>query len=207
MFLLEDNICDLDIINKIIITFFKKNTADIVNVFDNNFVFNEDIIPVITSLFECIPKIYNNKRYTCIDSICVISSSSHIDTNRQVSTSYPCFYTDIKNSHLEVKNIKQDLIKTLVDDTSNQLIRFYNISQISSTNFEQCILYEIEYKTISWIFDWGSVNININLLNSMCNYEVQIDVIESKKLITSRVQHINDILNKFNKIISEFIIK
>ena len=46
----------------------------------------------------------------------------------------------------------------------------------------------------------------IDVRNNNCIYQIVIDIIEDCNLIHSRVKNINDILIKFNKIKSEFIL-
>ena len=53
MFILSDETCKSHIknINKIVITFFSSK-SDILNIYDTQFVYDADIIPLITSLLE-----------------------------------------------------------------------------------------------------------------------------------------------------------
>jgi len=215
MFILsEKNIgVPLSEINKIIITYFTTK-SDIIDIFDNNYEFNENIIPMITSILGIAPKISNYKEYKCIDNNIII--------NRKYNSlqHYQSFYLDVNNLEnndaLDVR--KMDLISTLVDIDDKQLIRLYNIKDITTTatldnkyttDFTQNILNEQEYKKITWEFEWGSIDIIviiIDVITKKCKYEIVIDIIEDSKLIHSRLTHINDILTKFNKIKSEFIL-
>ena len=212
MFILsEKNIgIPLTEINKIIITYFATK-SNVIDVFDNNYEFNENLIPMITSILGIAPKISNYKEYKCIDNNIII--------NRKPNSlqQYQSFYLDVNNLEnndaLDVR--KMDLISTLVDIDDKQLIRLYNVKDITTqdapintytTDFTQNILNEEEHKKISWEFDWGSVDIIIDVITKKCKYEIVIDIIEESKLIHSRLTHINDILRKFNKIKSEFIL-
>jgi len=212
MFILsEKNIgVPLSEINKIIITYFTTK-SDIIDIFDNNYEFNENIIPMITSILGIAPKISNYKEYKCIDNNIII--------NRKYNSlqHYQSFYLDVNNLEnndaLDVR--KMDLISTLVDIDDKQLIRLYNIKDITTTatldnkyttDFTQNILNEQEHKKISWEFEWGSIDIVINVITKKCKYEIIIDIIEDTKFIHSRLTHINEILQKFNKIKSEFIL-
>ena len=89
------------------------------------------------------------------------------------------------------------------------------LSDANITNdYTQNILTEREYKKISWEFDWGCFDIIIPLkekqlqvnAGATVNYQITIDIIEDKKIIQSRLININNILQKINKIKSEFII-
>jgi len=212
MFILsEKNIgVPLSEINKIIITYFTTK-SDIIDIFDNNYEFNENIIPMITSILGIAPKISNYKEYKCIDNNIIINRKNNS------LQQYQSFYLDVNNLEnndaLDVR--KMDLISTLVDIDDKQLIRLYNIKDITTTatldnkyttDFTQNILNEQEYKKITWEFEWGSVCIIIDVITKKCKYEIVIDIIEDSKLIHSRLTHINDILTKFNKIKSEFIL-
>ena len=214
MFILsEKNIgIPLTEINKIIITYFTTK-SNVIDVFDNNYEFNENIIPMITSILEIAPKISNYKEYKCIDNNIIINKKTNS------LQQYQSFYLDVNN--LENNDAldfrKMDLISTLVDIDDKQLIRLYNVKDITTQNvptnrniytndFTQNILNEEEHKKISWEFECGSVDIIIDLITKKCKYEIVIDIIEDSKLIHSRLTHINDILTKFNKIKSEFIL-
>jgi hypothetical protein len=218
MFILsEKNIgVSLADINKIIITYFSIKT-DVIDIFDNNYEFNENLIPMITSILGIAPKISNYKEYKCIDNNIII----HRKNNSLQQ--YQSFYLDVnnlENNHiLDVR--KMDLISTLVDIDDKQLIRLYNVKDITTqdapintntntniytTDFTQNILNEKEHKKISWEFEWGSIDIVINVITKKCKYEIIIDIIEDTKFIHSRLTHINEILQKFNKIKSEFIL-
>jgi hypothetical protein len=226
MFILLDNIhpgIELSKINKIIITYFNLK-SDLISIFDNNYPFNENIIPTITSILECAPRISNYKQYTCIDGNITLKQTK---TGRQLLTNptfqYPSFYADINILEHDTNNtisiVKEELLTSLIDNDDNQLIRMYNMINLDnevssevgnevykSSDFTQNILDEIEYKKISWEYDWGSVDIIINLNSGLCNYQIAIDIIEENKMIDSRVASINTTLQKINKIKSEFII-
>ena len=207
MFILTDTslgkaFCD---INHIIITYYNEKT-DILDIFDNNFPINENIIPIITSILEKAPKIYTFKKYNCIDADIIIKPKKQI-TNSQ--NTYPSFYIDVdilENDKLDYSRIQ--LINTLIDNEDKQLIRMFSKKQITTieNDFTQNILTENVYKTISWEYDWGSVDILINIATKLCNYQICINIIENKKIIHSRLTSINDTLCKLNKIKCEFII-
>jgi hypothetical protein len=202
-------------INKIIISYFNLK-SDVLDIFDNNYKFTENIIPAITSILETAPRIYNYKEYICIDNNIIISQNhKYYNTNKTYNNQYPSFYTDINalENNNKINITQNNLINTLIDNEDNQIIRLYNVKKIinnentkNNTNFTQNILNEKENKKISWGFDWGSIDIIIDLKNNNCIYQIVIDIIEDCNLIHSRVKNINDILIKFNKIKSEFIL-
>jgi len=233
MFILsEKNIgCPLSEINKITITYFASN-CEILNIYDTNFIFNENLIPLITSILEIEPIIYNYKLYECIDASIIIKENiNNIQQNNIQQNNnyyYPSFHYDIDiiennkgkdkgKNNCKYKNIcMQDtkLVSTKIDEDDNQIIRIYNNSPILN-DFIQNILYEKEYKKISWEFEFGNFEIIIDLTDKtgkignsskMVKYQININIIEDNKIIISRLNKINDILYKINKIKSTFII-
>jgi len=221
MFILsEKNIgIPLSEINKITITYFASK-SEILNIYDINFNFDENIIPLITSILEVQPKIHNFKIYNCIDTITTIKE--HTKSIKQPYNIYPSIYYDIEtiNTNNPLNIFTQDikLINTVIDDNDNQLIRMYIdnslqeepklISAISNSrcnDFLQTILSEKEYKKIYWEFEFGNFEIIIDFTRQ-AQYKINIDIIEDNKIIASRLIKINDILQKINKIKSAFII-
>ena len=218
MFILsEKNInVSLSDINKIIITFFSSK-SEILNIYDTNFKFDENIIPLITSLFEKAPVIFTYKLYKCIDANIIIKQCQQITYNSNDNTQYETssFFYDIdifNNKHVNnINNIKSILIKTIIDDDDKQIVRMYNNIKITD-DFTQTILYETEKTVISWMFEWGEFEmlIDINKHNTSVNknvtYQLNINIIEDNKIIQSRLNNINDIINKIHKIKSIFSI-
>ena len=193
MFILsEKNIgIPLSEINKISITYFAAK-SEILNIYDINFNFDENIVPLITSILETQPKIHNYKTYNCSDTITTIKQYSK--SILQPYNTYPSFYYDIdtiENCNNTLKSSKKlcileaKIINTVIDNNDNQLIRMYNelpaykptptLNQALNPNqeltlpisisndFIQKILSEKEYKKISWEFDWGNFEIIIDL--------------------------------------------
>lgn len=221
MFILsEKNInVPLSDINKIIITFFSSK-SEILNIYDTNFKFDENIIPLITSLFEKAPVIFTYKLYKCIDANIIIKQCQQItynsnDNNDNTQYETSSFFYDIdifNNKHVNnINNIKSILIKTIIDDDDKQIVRMYNNIKITD-DFTQTILYETEKTVISWMFEWGEFEmlIDINKHNTSVNknvtYQLNINIIEDNKIIQSRLNNINDIINKIHKIKSIFSI-
>jgi hypothetical protein len=175
-------------INKIIITYFSSK-SDLFNIYDNNFTFNENIIPLITSILEFEPVIYNYKTYNCIDTITTIkqyqniiktkssnssnssnsfNSSNSSNSELLIQNTYPSFYYDVNTlENVKINITKKTLLNTLIDENDQQIIRIYKEHLLSDANitndYTQNILNESEYKKISWEFDWGSFDIIIPL--------------------------------------------
>ena len=245
MFILSDEACGSHItnINKIVITFFSSK-SNILHIYDTQFIYDANIIPLITSLLEVSPQIYNYKQYKCIDTNIIIKKQNtqhiinnnmnndiHNNNNINPQYSYPSFYYDIdvfNSKYLtnmnNINNVKSTLINTIIDNEGLQLIRMYNNIKITN-DFTQSILCETEYKAISWDFDWGNFEmlIKLNTSNNTSNttsnntsnntsnttnnnnilkviYQLNINIIEDNKIITSRLTNINNIINKIHKL-------
>lgn len=134
MFILsEKNIgIPLSEINKISITYFAAK-SEILNIYDINFDFDENIVPLITSILETQPKIHNYKTYNCSDTITTIKEYSK--SILQPYNTYPSFYYDIdtiencQNTNKLSKKLcilEAKIINTVIDNNDNQLIRMYN---------------------------------------------------------------------------------
>lgn len=235
MFILsEKNIgIPLSEINKITVTYFSSK-SEILNIYDINFNFDENIIPLITSILEVQPKIHNFKIYNCIDTITTIRE--HSKSIIQPYNIYPSFYYDIDkiNNNKPLNIFTQDikLINTVIDDNDNQLIRMYkdtyeyesksvseNLAIPVFNDFLRTILSDKEYKKIYWEFEFGNFEIIIDLtqknttlekdkhqIKYTAQYKININIIEDNKIIASRLIKINDMLQKINKIKSAFII-
>ena len=151
-----------------------------------------------------------------------MNNDIHNNNNINPQYSYPSFYYDIdvfNSKYLtnmnNINNVKSTLINTIIDNEGFQLIRMYNNIKITN-DFTQSILCETEYKAISWDFDWGnfemliklntsnntsdntSNNTNNNILKVI--YQLNINIIEDNKIITSRLTNINNIINKIHKL-------
>ncbi len=130
----------LEDINKIVITFFSLK-SEILNIYDTNFKFDENIIPLITSLFEISPIIYNYKLYKCIDTNIIINQYQQLTNNNRYNNDmnfqhkFPSFQYDIEifnNKYIEnIKNIKSTLINTIIDNDEKHIIRMYYTENIN----------------------------------------------------------------------------
>ena len=145
MFILSEKLLGVQLsnINKIVITLFSSK-SEIFNIYDTNFKLDENIIPLITSVFEISPIIYNYKLYKCIDTNIIIKKCQQIANintfNNDINLQYkfPSFYYDIdifnNNKYLNrINNIKSTLINTIVDDNDKHIIRMYNTNNIFNT--------------------------------------------------------------------------
>jgi hypothetical protein len=195
MFILSESAIGLPLsnINKIIITYFSSK-SDIINIYDTNFQLNENIIPLITSVLEIQPKITNYKQYNCINNTIIIKEHSKCILH-SAFPSFPSFFYDIDalanpkgQSHITIK--EQHIVKTIIDDNDNQIIRIYNDISIPGQQLLQHILNETEYKKISWEFDWGCFEIIINI-NNKNNNKHKISELISENAFIEPMQYEN----------------
>ena len=212
----------LDSINVITLTYYSLK-SDIMNIYDTNFEFDENIIPLITSVLEFDPTIINAKRYCNVnsESVIIIGNTNEIPNKSQIS--YPCFFSDLQQIKLNIQNIQgytRKLISTL--DTSfrkknseedkteyetegDVLIRMYNLEN-KKGEFGNCILNEEELIIFVWSWEYTNFQIIINKEKpSLCQLQLNIYITEENKIITSKLENINKIIDKINKIKNEMV--
>ena len=103
-----------------------------------------NIIPLITSLFEIAPIIYNYKLYKCIDTNIIINQYQQLTNNNRYNNDmnfqhkFPSFQYDIEifnNKYIDnIKNIKSTLINTIINDDDKHIIRMYYTENINMGN-------------------------------------------------------------------------
>jgi len=221
MFDLNEKIINipLDTINLITLTYYSAK-SEIMNIYDTNFKFDENIIPLITSVLETKANIIHAKRYTNINSESIITISSENEIPNKSQLSYPCFFSDIQNNNLNMKNIQgytKKLINTIETDFKKSidnnkiekndisLIRMYKLEDKKS-EFSYNILNEEELIIIVWVWEYVNFQIIINKLNpDICQLQTNIYITEDNKIILSKLENINNIINKINKIKNEMV--
>jgi hypothetical protein len=105
----------LESINLITLKYYSSK-SDIMNIYDTNFEFDENIVPLITSVLELKPNIINAKRYCNINSESIITISNENELPNKSQLSYPCFFSDIQQNKLNSQNIQgytHNLINTI----------------------------------------------------------------------------------------------
>ena len=174
---------------------------------DNDF--NESLIPLLTSVFEKPPHYYKVKRYTGNDIITLVKhnlSQLYIATNDCVQDNlnvlgYVSFLKDIMNNRFvnanKIVTSRRTLVNMLVKN--NNFVRMYTEIVVQDVNFVDDIILEEENIVISWIWDFGSLEI-ILLDNKKCKIEMKLNIIEDNKVISSRMYEMNKLLNIFDKI-------
>ena len=207
MFILNENTIatSLDKINLITLTYYSSK-SELLNIFDTNFEFDENIIPLFTSVLECKPNIYNAKRYNNIntESIIIIDSKQKLPNKSPLS--YPCLFTDLQNGRLqEIQGYNKNLIKILDNNDNNMLIRLYNI-EIYNGEFGKYILNEEELTLIIWDWNFANFQIIINKKNPKeCHMQLNIYITEDNKIINNKIDFINLIIQKIENIKNEMI--
>jgi hypothetical protein len=197
MFILDEQLLNvsLDKINQIVLTFYQcKN--DFFNIYDTNYTFNEDMIPLMTSILEKEPHIFQAKKYhnlTCESLI--------INTTNKSQCPYPSIYNDIKQNSLQyVQVMNRNLVSTLDMKDDKVLIRMYNISK-TPAEFGKNMLNEEEQTIIMWNWDKFNLQLVINKSDpTICQMQMNIFVQEDNKFIISKIENINNVLQKLQTI-------
>ena len=196
----------LDTINLITLTYYSSK-SEILNIYDTNFDFNEDIVPLTTSVLETKPSIIQGKRYSNVNSESFIIINSNTNTNTNINTNsslhnksdleYPCFFYDIQNNH-KLQNIQgysRKLINTL-DTQDDLLVRMYKLEEHKG-EFGNCILNEEELMIIIWNWEYANFQIIINKANPrQCQLQLNVYITEDNKIISNKLEQINGILKK-----------
>jgi hypothetical protein len=220
----------LDKINVINLTYYALK-SEIMNIYDTNFEFDENIIPLVTSVLEIDPHIINAKRYCNVNSESIIIIGNKNDLPNKSQISYPCFFSDLQQNKLNIQNIQgytKKLIATLETDFSDikidledeilnnkilnnevlnneVLIRMYKLEN-KKGEFGNCILNEEELIIFVWSWEYANFQIIINKEKpKICQLQINIYVTEENKFITSKLENINDIIDKINKIKNEMV--
>jgi len=206
-------------INTIIINPITNNniTDGLLPILETDNDFNESIIPLLTTVFEKTPQYYKVKRYTGNDTITLIKhnlSQSYIAThdcvkdnlndnlhNNMDKLGYVSFLKDIMNNRFVNGNKIVTSRRTLVNMfvKNDNLVRIYNEIVVHDVNFVDDIILEEENIVISWLWYFGSFEI-ILLDNKKCKIEMKLNIIEDNKVISSRKDDMNKLLNIFDKI-------
>ena len=188
-------------INIITINYYKSK-SELFNIYDCNFPVNENIVPMITSIMEREPKLYNAKKYITIDGESIIF---HNDAYHS-ENSFACFFTDLKDDRSQyIVSYDKKLMNVVDDGESNMLVRMYNMSKMSN-KFEKNILEEEEMFIIIWEMDYLNIQLTFPKDNKkVFQFQININIPEDNKLILDRVENVNKILNKIQLIAEEML--
>lgn len=207
MFILnEDTIkTSLNNINLISLNYYSSK-SDILNLYDTNFKFNENYIPLITSVLELEPKIIHTKKYINVDRETIITIDNNKRNHSNSTLAFPSFFHDMKftNDIQSIQTYSKKLINTL-DSNNDTLIRMYQL-EAKEGRFHKNILNEEELLIFIWNWDFANFQIIINKKTpNECILQLNIYTTEENTFISSKLEIINTIIEKINKIKNEIV--
>ena len=207
MFILnEDTIkTSLNNINLISLNYYSSK-SDILNLYDTNFKFNENYIPLITSVLELEPKIIHTKKYINVDRETIITIDNNKRNHSNSTLAFPSFFHDMKftNNIQSIQTYSKKLINTL-DSNNDTLIRMYHL-EAKEGKFHKNILNEEELLIFIWNWDFANFQIIINKKTpNECILQLNIYTTEENTFISSKLEIINSIIEKINKIKNEIV--
>lgn len=205
----------LDTINLITLTYYSSK-SELFNIYDMQFIFDENIIPLITSILEVKPNVIHAKRYTNInsESLIIIDANDTLLPNKS-RTSFQSFYHDMQVDNMQyAQSYKRDLVSSQDIIDNKLIVRTYNldknsIAKNSSNNsnsksnneYGKCILNEEEILLIVWSWEYAYFQIIINKLHpTKCQLQMNIYITEEHTIITNKIQNVNNIIMKIEKI-------
>ena len=207
MFILNETTIgtSLQSINLITITYYSSK-SDSLNIYDTNFKFNENSIPLITSLLETQPHIVHAKKYINVDSETIITIDNNIRNHHKSNLAFPSFFHDMKdtNNIQSIQTYKKELVNTL-DSNNDMLIRMYNLNAIHGT-IGKVSLNEEELLLIIWNWDYVNFQLIINKKRPQeCQLQMNIYATEENTFIISKLETINKMIEKINKLKNEIV--
>ena len=207
MFILnEDTIkTSLTNINLISLSYYSSK-SDVLNMYDTNFAFDENYIPLITSVLELEPKIIHTKKYINVDRETIITIDNNKRNHSNSTLAFPSFFHDMKftNNIQSIQTYSKKLINTL-DSNNDTLIRMYYLTP-QEGRFHKSILNEEELLIFIWNWDFANFQIIINKKTpNECNLQLNIYTTEENTFISSKLEIINTIIEKINKIKNEIV--
>ena len=192
-------------INIITLTFYSSK-SELLDIYNTNFKFNENSIPLITSVLEIQPEIIHAKKYINVDSESVITIHNNLRNHNKSNLSFPSFFHDMKDTDniQYIQSYKKNLLNTL-DSNNDMLIRIYNIKAQEGT-FGKITLNEEDLLLFIWNWDFANVQLIINKKRSNeCNLQMVIYATEENTFITAKLKIINTMIEKMNKIKNEIV--
>ena len=207
MFILNESTIGVALkdINIITLTFYSSK-SELLDIYNTNFKFNENTIPLITSVLELEPKITHAKKYINVDSESVITIDNNLRNHNKSNLSFPSFFHDMKTTDTiqYIQSYKKNLLNTL-DSNNDTLIRLYNIKAQEGT-FGKITLNEEDLLLFIWNWDFANFQLIINKKRpTECNLQLVIYATEENTFISSKLELINTTIEKINKIKNEIV--
>lgn len=194
-----------DYINKanLIRIYFYNTKDELLDMYNTKFEYSNDIIPLAISIFEHQPNFIKRKIITMLDGEIILNNYQY-----KGNIGIPSFYLDIekfKNNNNIIQN-HREIIKTL--NTDSMIVMFVNenhnkhLNQLGIKHFN-----EVEENVLQWKWDHIIIEIIIDLYKNSFKIVMMIEMNEEKKLISSKVLLVNELIKKCNKILYQFKIK
>ena len=207
MFVLNENSIGVPLkdINIITLTYYSSK-SDVLNIYNTNFKFDENIIPLITSVLEIEPLLVHAKKYINVDSETVITIDNNVRNHNKSNLSFPSFFHDMKDTKniQNIQSYKKNLINTL-DSNNDMLIRIYNINA-KDGYYGKNIINEEDLLLIIWSWEYANFQLIINKQRqNECILQMVIYATEENTFISSKLETINKNIEKINKIKNEII--
>ena len=190
MFILNETTIgtSLQNINLITLTYYSSK-SDILNIYDTNFKFDENCVPLITSILETQPHMMHAKKYINVDSETIITIDNNIRNHNKSNLAFPSFFHDMKDTN-NIQYIK---------------IRMYNLND-KQGSFGKSILNEEELLLIIWNWEYANFQIIINKQRpTECQLQMNIYATEDNTFISSKLETINKTIAKINKLKNEIV--
>ena len=207
MFVLNENTIGVPLkdINIITLTFYSSK-SELLDIYNTNFKFNENTIPLITSVLEMEPALVHAKKYINVDSETVITIDNNVRNHNKSNLSFPSFFHDMKDTKniQNIQSYKKNLIHTL-DINNDMLIRIYNINA-KDGYYGKNIINEEDLLLIIWSWEYANFQLIINKQRqNECILQMVIYATEENTFISSKLETINKNIEKINKIKNEII--
>ena len=207
MFILNESTIGVPLKDINIITFtFYSLKSELLDIYNTNFKFNENSIPLITSVLEIQPEIIHAKKYMNVESESIITINNNIRNHNTSNLSFPSFFHDMKDANTiqYIQSYKKNLLNTL-DSNNDTLIRVYNIKS-KEGYFGKSIVNEDDLLLFIWNWECANFQLIINKKRpNECNLQLVIYATEENTFITSKLEFINTIITKINKIKNEIV--
>jgi hypothetical protein len=183
--------------------YFYNNKDELLEMYNTKFEYNNDIIPLAITLFEQQPNLIKRKTITMLDGEIILNNYQY-----KGNIGIPSFYLDIekfKNTNNIIQN-HREIIKTL--NTDSMIVMFVNekhnkqLNQLGIKHFN-----ETEETVFQWQWDHIIIEFIVNITKKKLKIVMMIEMKEEKKLISSKVTSVNELIKKCNKILYQLRIK